>query len=121
MKMLVKLVVSVAFAGFMQTVRSEWTCSDSTLVWSEDGVEYWKLAVAVEGMSITLTSLQCNPQASGVLDLTGALEAYGITGTGYSLAFVEGEGLSVFSSVTDLAITGSWFSEMATQAGAVFT
>lgn len=121
MKKLIKMTATVAIAVSVQIVHSEWSYSGSALVWSEDGTEYWRLEPTVAGSSITLTSLASTIPASGILDLTGALEAFGVTGTGYSLSFVEGSGLSVLSSVKSLIISGTWFSEMTTQAGAAFT
>ena len=121
MKRLIKMTVSVALAVSMRNANGEWSYSDSALTWSEDGAVGWRLKPAVDGSVITLTSLESAVPASGVLDLTGAIEAFGLSGAGYSLDFAEGDGLSVFTSVKRLIISGTWFSGMATQAGAPFT
>ena len=102
-------------------VSADWKCSDSALIYTENDSEYWKLAVSVADKAITLTSMESTPTSGKSLDLTGALESYGIADSGYSLTFAEGEGLSVLGSVEHLTVTGNWFSLMPTDGGKVFT
>lgn len=117
----IKLIALAFAAAVAADLFGGWSCSDSTLTWTENESTYWKLSVSVVDKAITLTSLASTIPADKALDLTGALEAYGLTDTGYSLAFAEGSGLSVFSSVEHLTVSGKWFALMATDSGAGLT
>ncbi|MDO5316999.1 MAG: DUF4886 domain-containing protein [bacterium] len=117
-----KRVVLIAAACLSLGVWADgWRFADGTLTYSKDGSDSWKMVPSVKGTTVTLTSLESTIPADGVIDFVGALEAYGLTGTGYSLVFAEGEGLSVFASALDVRLAGCpWLGRMDKAAGAPF-
>lgn len=98
-----------------------WSYANGTLTYSENGTATWKVAPAVSGTTVTLTSQASTVPADGRIDFAGAMEAYGLTGTGYTLKFAEGSGLSVFAAAKDVRLANCpWLKQMDKAAGAPF-
>lgn len=99
-----------------------WTFANGTLTYSRGGTDYWKMTPSVSGTTVTLTSQDSTVPADGVIDFAGAMEAAGLTGTGYTLTFAEGDGLSVFASAKDVRLANClWLERMNQAAGAPFS
>ncbi|MCQ2389971.1 MAG: DUF4886 domain-containing protein [Kiritimatiellae bacterium] len=106
-------ITSLLVACVVACAQGEWVFTDGDLTCRQGEATTWRLTPSVANAEVTLTSKAGNPPADGVLDLSGAIEAFDSSLSGCSLKFVEGDGLAVYAGVKDLILTNcAWLVKM---------